>query len=215
MDIKYLGHSSFKINFKSGSLITDPFDSSIGYNFPKESATIVTISHEHADHNNAEPIKDVRKVVKGPGEYEIEGISIIGIDSYHDDKKGEERGKNTMYIFEAEDLRIAHLGDLGHKLSEKQVESLGDVDVLMLPVGGVYTIDAKLATEVVQSIEPEFVLPMHYKTKDLSQSTFGELTGVDEFCKELGMKITETKKFSLKSSDLTGEDQTVVVMERS
>lgn len=197
------------------SVITDPFENSIGIKFPSESATIVTVSHQHSDHNNVDAVKDVKKVVSGPGEYEIEGVSIIGLASFHDDQKGQERGPNTVCVFEMEELRLAHLGDLGHKLTEKQVEELGDIDVLMIPVGGVYTIDAKTAVEVVQSIEPEIVIPMHYKTSELDQSTFGELTDLDTFTKELGVKVIEEKKYSVKSADMTDEDQTVVVLTRS
>jgi len=215
MDIKYLGHSSFKLSSKSISVITDPFDNSIGIKFPSESATIVTVSHQHSDHNNSDAVKDVKKIVSGPGEYEIEGVSIIGLASYHDDKKGEERGTNTIYVYEMEELRLAHLGDIGHKLSEKQVEELGDIDILMLPVGGTYTIDAKTAVEVVQSIEPEIIIPMHYNSPELDQKTFGELTDVDRFTKELGVKVVEEKKYSVKSTDMTDEDQTVVVLTRS
>src|SRR3990170_1220611 len=154
MDITYLGHASFKLKGKNATLITDPYGSYIGIKFPKTSADIVTISHGHEDHANTASISDVKKVIDGPGEYELAGVSIIGISTFHDDKKGAERGRNTIYIIEMDELRVVHLGDLGHKLSEDTIEELGVVDVLMVPVGGVYTIGPTDAGEIVRDIEP-------------------------------------------------------------
>ena len=135
MDIFYLGHSSFKLKGKHGSIITDPFDSKkVGLKYSSNEADIVSISHEHEDHNAVSAIKGEPKVISGPGEYEIKGISILGFSSFHDSKNGEERGKNTIYVFEIDTVRICHLGDLGQKLSDSLIESLGDIDVLMIPV---------------------------------------------------------------------------------
>lgn len=213
MDIIHLGHSSFKLGFKNASVVTDPFDSNIGLKFPKTESTIVTVSHDHDDHNKTENVTGVRRVIKGPGEYEVDGISVTGISTYHDDKNGEERGKNTIFVFEAEDLRIAHLGDLGHKLTDKQAERIGDIDILIIPTGGFYTINANQAAEVVALIEPEIVIPMHFKTKGLDESVFSNLESVDEFIKEMGIKTETVKKLSVKSADMTDEDQKIILFE--
>lgn len=207
MDITYIGHSSFKIKTKTATLITDPFDpSATGIKYPPQEAEIVTISHDHADHNYLDKISGYKKVVSGPGEYEVKGVSIIGIPTFHDDKGGSERGKNTVYVFETEGLRIAHLGDLGHALSESQIEELGEIDVLMIPVGGVYTIGPKEASDLVSKIEPYFVMPMHYGSDKLQP--------VDTFLKEMGQPGEKIAKFSLKKIDIEeNQNMKVIVLE--
>lgn len=214
MDISYLGHSAFRIKTKSASIVTDPFDNAIGLKFPKVSADIVTISHDHHDHNNAGAVGDVKKVVEGPGEYEIMGVSIIGLASFHDDKKGEERGKNTVFIFEAEGLRIAHFGDLGHTLSEKFYEEMGDIDIALLPVGGVYTIDSNSAAEIVKTLEPSIVIPMHYQTEGLDPKAFSDLEDIDKFTAELGFTTETLPKLVVNMASLSPEDQKIVVLNR-
>ena len=214
MDIKFLGHASFLVKTKTASIVMDPYPDEIGLKFPKVSAEIVTVSHtQHSDHKNSDAVSGVKRVVSGPGEYEISGVSIIGLPSFHDDKKGQERGPNTMYVFEAEGLRFAHLGDLGHKLSDKEVEKLGDIDVLMVPVGGVYSLDSKKAAEVVRSIEPNIVIPMHYQMEGLDKKTFGGLTPVKDFVTEMSLPTEETKKLTVKG--LLTEEQKIVLLERS
>ena len=205
MDITYIGHSSFKIRTKSATVITDPFDpASTGIKFPPQEADIVTISHDHADHNYLEKISGYKKVVAGPGEYEIMGISIIGISTFHDDKEGSERGKNTIYVYEAEGLRIVHLGDLGHALSESQIEALGEVDILMIPVGGVYTIGPKEASDLVSAVEPYFVIPMHFGGDKLQP--------LEAFLKEVGQEGEKMSKFSIKKMDIEENQNTKVVV---
>lgn len=217
MDITYLGHSSFRLRGKSAVVVTDPFDSKmVGLKYPKVSADIVTVSHDHKDHSSAEQIKDVQMVINGPGEYEVKGVSIIGLQTFHDDKKGQERGKNTIYLLEIDKLRIAHLGDLGHKLEEKTVEDLGTVDILMIPVGGVYTIGSTVASEVIRDIEPSIVIPMHYKSSGMDEKSFGKLSTLDDFLKEVGMTVEEMDKFSIKKSDfIDGESKVVVLKPKS
>ena len=128
MEISFLGHSSFKLKGKTGSVVTDPFDPQmVGLKYSGVEGDIVTVSHEHDDHNRVSLVKGAKKVISGPGEYEILGISILGFPSFHDDRKGSVRGKNTIYVFEIDGLRLAHLGDLGHALSEELVEDLGDM----------------------------------------------------------------------------------------
>lgn len=213
MDIIYLGHSSFHLKGKDASVVTDPFDpESVGFRFPKTAATIVTSSHDHADHNKVEEVSGVKKVISGPGEYEIEGISIIGIPSFHDGKKGEERGKNTIYVFEIEEVRICHLGDLGHKLTEETVNTISDVDVLLVPVGGHFTIDAKLAAEVTRAIDPRIIVPMHYKVPG-HKEMFSDIIDEKPFINELGYQAKTEKKLSVKAGTLSEESQEIVVLE--
>ena len=214
MDIFYLGHSSFKLKTKNVTLITDPFDPKmVGLKFPPVSCEIVTVSHPHRDHDYLEAVRDYKKAVEGPGEYEILGVSILGLTTFHDKAKGEERGKNTIYIFESEGLRMAHLGDLAHKLTDKMVEEIGSINILMIPVGGEVTLSANEAVEVVRSIEPNIVIPMHYKEEGVKQEAFEKLETVDNFLKEMGLTVEKLPKLSLKVSDLT-EEQKVVLLER-
>jgi L-ascorbate metabolism protein UlaG (beta-lactamase superfamily) len=213
MDITFLGHSSFRLKGKTASLVTDPFDPKmVGLSFPKVSADIVTISHKHDDHNKAKLVKDVKKVVSGPGEYEINEVSIIGISTYHDDKKGAKRGKNTIYVIEMDGQRIVHLGDLGHKLSEKFIEKVGSVDVLMIPVGGEYTIDATQATELVRAIEPRMTIPMHFKVPKLNPETFSKLSSVEPFLTQIGLPVEKTSKLNVPVGAIE-EEQKVVLLE--
>lgn len=214
MDVLFLGHSSFNIKTKNASIVTDPFSpEAVGIRFPKLSATVVTVSHEHDDHNKADLVDGVKKVINGPGEYEIEGMSIIGLPSFHDNKKGQERGKNTIYIYEIEGLRLAHLGDLGHKLTDDMVESMGELDVLMIPVGGVYTIGSHEAVEITRAIEPKIVIPMHYQVPGLNPAVFSGLTDEKPFIAELGLAVRHEKKLSLKAGSLSDEGQEIVVLE--
>lgn len=214
MDITFLGHSSFKLKGKTGSVVTDPFDPQmVGLKYSGVEGDIVTVSHDHDDHNQVSLVKGVKKVISGPGEYEILGISILGFPSFHDDKEGSVRGKNTIYVFEIDGLRIAHLGDLGHALSEELVEDLGDIDILMVPVGGEYTIGPNEATNVVSAIEPTIVIPMHYQMPGLKPETFSKLTPVDSFLKEVGLTSENLPKFVVKKEEL-GEDKKVVVLEK-
>ena len=214
MDITYLGHASFRIKGKGAVVVTDPYDSDmVGLKFPKISADIVTVSHSHKDHSDLTEISDYKKVVKGPGEYEISGVSIIGISSFHDAIQGQERGKNTLYLIEIDDMRVVHLGDLGHKLTEATIEEIGGVDILMIPTGGVYTIDASLAAEIVREIAPSITIPMHYFVTGINEEEFGKLSGVDEFLKDVGLPVENLDKLSIKKADIQ-EDKKVVVLER-
>lgn len=214
MDITYLGHASFKLKGKTVSVVTDPFDDSAG-KFPKDvDAQIVTITHNHPDHNQVKKVGGSPFVIDGPGEYEVGGVSVVGVPVFHDASNGSERGVNTMYVIEIDGLRIGHLGDLGHKLSQDSIEELGALDVVMVPVGGWYTIDAKTATEVVRQLDPWVVLPMHYQQPGLESKVFEKLTGVDAFLKEMGKTdIVPVSKYSLTAERLPTELQ-VVVLER-
>lgn len=215
MDITYLGQASFKIKTKTGSLVTDPYDSKIlGLKFPATEADIVTISHNHADHNAVENVANTKKVISGPGEYEINGISVIGIQTYHDDKKGAERGKNTIYIIEAEGFRLLHLGDLGHKLEDHEIKEIGVIDVLFIPVGGYYTIDAKQGVEVYKQVGASIIVPMHYAVAGLNDEIAQNLLPVDDFLKESGLRVENLPKLSLKEGDKLSDEEYAVVLEK-
>ena len=177
MEISWLGHSCFRIKGRQTTIITDPYSPDLGYSLGKLSASIVTVSHQHPGHCYTEGIGGEPRLITGPGEYEIAGVLIIGMAAFHDGEKGGTRGKNTIYLMEVDEISVCHLGDLGHVLTAVQVEEMGDVDVLLLPVGGVSTIDAPLAAEVVRQLEPKAVVPMHYKTEALNR----ELQPVGKF----------------------------------
>lgn len=213
MEITFLGHSSFRIKGQNATLVTDPYDDSVGFKLPKLKADIVTISHEHNDHNKYNKVADVKKVVAGPGEYEIMEVSIVGIASFHDDKKGNLRGGNTIYVIEVDGVRIVHLGDLGHKLSEKVLEKMGEVDVLMIPVGGEYTVGPVRAAEVVRDIEPKIVIPMHYQMPELNPKVFAKLSSAEPFLERIGLPVERADKLSVKKENI-GEEQKVVLLER-
>lgn len=214
MDITPLGHSSFKLRGKAAAVITDPYDSDmVGLKFPKHTtADIVTVSHNHQDHDFLSALEGTPKVVRGPGEYEIAGVGIVGIGVYHDNEKGASRGKNTIYRIEIDGVIVVHLGDLGHTLSSTEVESLDGVNVLLVPVGGFYTIDAEAAAALVHEIEPHIVVPMHYNRPGLSQKSFGNLSLVSAFLKEMGKEdLSPQPKLSVTKDKLPEELQVVVL----
>jgi len=204
MDITWLGHSCFRIKGSRTTVITDPYSPDLGYTLGKPTARIVTVSHQHPGHGYVQGVGGQPKVVKGPGEYEISGVLIIGIATFHDGESGKKRGKNTVYLMEIDEISVCHLGDLGHVLTGEQVEEIDNVDVLLLPVGGVSTINAPMAAEVVRQLEPKAVIPMHYQTPVLSR----ELEPVDRFLKEIGAKqVNPQPKLSLTKSNLPASTQ--------
>lgn len=212
MEVVYFGHSCFRIKGRAAVILTDPYDPKmVGISYPKTTADVVTVSHEHNDHNFLGRITEDYKVISGPGEYEISGVSVVGVSTFHDDKKGEERGKNTVYVITIDGIHICHLGDLGHRLSENQLEEIGTVDILLVPVGGYYTIDSGVAAEVVSSIEPSVVVPMHYFVSGMDKETFGKLDKADAFIKELGLEPTTTDKYQITYDKLPEEMQLVVL----
>ncbi len=146
----------------------DPFDEDVGYPLPNVEADIVSVSHDHHDHNNAKIIKGHPLVIKKPGTYQAFGINIKGVKTYHDKNEGKLRGTNTIFCFSLDNISICHLGDLGHILGPDEIQSIGLVDLLLIPVGGIYTIDATAARQVVTQIRPHVVIPMHDHTKALS-----------------------------------------------
>jgi len=212
MEITWLGHSCFRIKGKDAVLITDPYDSTIGYSMGHHKANIVTSSHAHPGHNFLAGIGDEPRTVRGAGEYEMAGVLITGISTFHDTERGQKWGKNTVYLMDMDEITVCHLGDLGHPLSPEQVEEMSGIDVLLVPVGGLCTIDAAAAAEVVRLLEPRVVIPMHFKTDVVSF----DLEPVGNFLKEMGLKeATPQPRLSLTKSSLLEATQVVVLDYRS
>lgn len=218
MHIIWKGQSCFQILTSSLkgeqiSLVIDPFDETIGLKVPKLEASILIITHDHCDHNNTKAIKGDPFLITGPGEYEIKEIFIKGIPVFHDDSQGKERNKTTIFIIEKEEMRLCHLGDIGQKeLTPDQLEKIGNIDILMIPVGGVYTISGKEASKIISQLEPKIVIPMHYQIPKLKMKL--KLEDLDEFLKEMGIKsIDSQKKLLIKKKDLPEEKTEFVVLE--
>lgn len=213
MEINYLGHASFKIKGRSVIVVTDPFDpKKVGLKFPAMKADIVTVSHDHFDHNNTALVTDTKMVISEPGEYEIADVSIIGIKTYHDKVKGAERGLNTIFLIEIDGVRILHLGDLGHKLSDSQIERIGDIDVLMIPIGGEFTIGSDDAVEIVRSLEPKYIVPMHYQSSGLDEKAFAKLEKPENFFTKSNLTVEKMDKLIIKS-EIIEEDQKIIFLE--
>lgn len=217
-EIQYLGHSCFRLRGREGVVLTDPFDRSVGLDIGKPTASIVTISHGHPDHANSAAVKPARErlfVVDGAGEYEVGGVLVTGVRTYHDKKKGEERGKNTVYVIHLDDVVFCHLGDLGHELTAQQIDDIGSVDVLFVPVGGDETIGPAEAVGVIGQLEPRIVVPMHYAPGEQSSFT-SDLAPLDKFTHELGLKeYTAETKLMVNTGNLPGdEEQTRIVIMR-
>ncbi|MFC2050881.1 MBL fold metallo-hydrolase [Chloroflexota bacterium] len=167
MKLKWLGHSCFLITSETGlKIITDPYSTGGGINYSpvNETAGVVTVSHDHRDHNNFAAVAGKPEIVTGTGTKTAKELQFKGIASHHDKSRGEERGANTIFCFTVDGIDICHLGDLGHDLSQEEIAQIGNVDVLLIPIGGLYTIDAKVASKVVDDLKPKVVAPMHYKT---------------------------------------------------
>ncbi|KKQ62291.1 MAG: Zn-dependent hydrolase of the beta-lactamase fold-like protein [Parcubacteria group bacterium GW2011_GWC1_38_22] len=217
MQIQYYGQSCFKITTKPAGRATedvvffiDPFGKELGIRPPQGQADVVFVSHDHFDHNNVSAIKGEPVIIDTPGEYAVKGINVVGIDSFHDNEEGAKKGRSTIFILEAEELKICHLGDLGCDLNGKQLEEIDGVDILFIPVGGEHTIEGKKATELVRKIEPAIVIPMHYK---VAGST-AEIEDESKFCTEMGNCPKEKiAKLNIKKKDLEGKTMEVILMD--
>jgi len=217
MTITYHGHSTFKIKGKIGTVVTDPYDDYIGMTLPKMSADIITVSHNHKDHNAVKSLVGTSRrnnpfIVTDAGEYEVGGISVFGVQTYHDDNGGVERGKNMVFTILIDGIRVCHLGDLGHELTPEQLEEIGEVDVLICPVGGVFTIDPEQAVKTIRAIEPGIVIPMHYRTEKHNPEVFGELKTLDDFLKVYGVSPAPAAKLDLASKSSLPEETELVVL---
>jgi len=213
MKITWHGQSCFRLLVKSNigdkiTILVDPFDKETGLTPPRGSADIVLITHHHHDHDNLQTVNGTPFVIEGPGEYDVRGVFIRGVYSYHDNNKGAERGINTIYVIEAEEMKVCHLGDLGQKeLADTQLEKIGEIDILMVPIGGIYTINGEEAVKIINQIEPSVAIPMHYKIPGLNI----KLEEVKDFVKEIGVQQETTEEYNVKKLDL-GEEMKVVVM---
>ena len=189
MTINYLGHSCFKLKGKNATVITDPYDEYVGFALPTQRADLITVSHNHKDHSAISRVKGTDQrpepfVISGPGEYEVQGVSVFGIETDHDKNGGVQRGKNTVYNIIIDGVKICHLGDLGHLLTQEQANDIGMVDVLLMPVGGVFTIGPEEAMKVARFLEPSFVIPMHFKTANHDPKVFGDIASLEDFLKQ-------------------------------
>jgi L-ascorbate metabolism protein UlaG (beta-lactamase superfamily) len=225
--ITWAGQSCFQISIsnsreRSVDIVIDPFDESLGLRVPSFSADILLITHQHFDHNNVKAIKPGRHdaaasdggnpfLIDGPGEYEVKGVFIRGIPAFHDDSEGKERGTNTIYTIEVENIKFCHLGDLGQRqLTNEQLERIGDVDVLMIPVGGESTISSQGAQKIISQIEPKIVIPMHYQLPKLKL----KLDDVNKFLRTMGKNsVVPQDKLTVKASTLPKDGTEVVVLQ--
>lgn len=209
LEITWLGHACFRLRSKEGVVVTDPYGPSLGLALGKPTADIVTVSHHSPHHAHVAGVGGSPRVIEGPGEYEVHNIAITGVQTQRLSETGQPVGMNTVYLYEMDDLVVCHLGDLGRKLSESEAEEMPDVDILLVPVGGVGTLNAAQASEVISQLEPKLVVPMHYKADGANL----ELDGVDRFLRELGVTDAEPQpKLTIAKSNLP-ETMQVVVLE--
>jgi L-ascorbate metabolism protein UlaG (beta-lactamase superfamily) len=190
MEVVWYGHSCFRLRSRGAAAVTDPCGKDVGYKVPRLRADIVTVSLDHPDYNNCSLVRNKSKVIKGPGEYEVKGVFITGIATPLKKSKRSGLNKNTIYLFEFDELTVCHLGNLDHVPSQSQVEALSDIDLLLIPVGAVTTITASQAAEVIGLLEPRLVVPMHFKTRAIK----ARLRSVNEFLKEMGLPAAEPKE---------------------
>ncbi|MCB2310754.1 MBL fold metallo-hydrolase [Clostridium tagluense] len=211
--IKWNGHASFTItNGKGTRIVTDPFGDGIGYKVPELYAEIATVSHDHFDHNNLGAIISNFTAIRERGKFKINGIKIKGTKTYHDTEAGAQRGENTVYTYNIDGVNLCHLGDLGHELSKEQIESIGKVDILMIPVGGLYTIDGEVAAKVVSQLNPKVVIPMHYQTEVLVPE-FGKLSKVDSFIEKMNdWQVVKADTFTFNKSEITKSKEKKIVV---
>tara|TARA_B100000315_G_C14439443_1_gene524016 strand:+ start:319 stop:978 length:660 start_codon:yes stop_codon:yes gene_type:complete len=218
MQIVWKGQACFQITATKGKqeqvkILIDPYEESIGLKLPPQEADIVLITHEHFDHNNKKAVKGTPFLIENSGEYEVKGVFVQGIRSFHDDVQGKERGPNTIYTIAVEGITICHLGDLGQtELTPEQLEKIGEVHVLLIPVGGTYTINGKEAPKIISQLEPNIIIPMHYLVPKLKI----KLAPVEEFLRTMGAKnIQPQPKLILKAKEAAGEREEagIVVLE--
>jgi L-ascorbate metabolism protein UlaG (beta-lactamase superfamily) len=210
LDVTWLGHGCFRLRGRGAAVVTDPYPPAIGLRLGRMDAEVVTVSHDHENHSFTQVVRDGAYEIHGPGEYEIAGVSVIGVPTYHDTEKGAKHGRNTVYLIEIDEVRICHLGDLGHKLEDTSAEAVATPDVLLVPVGGLSAMNAAQAAEVVRQLEPRYVVPMHYAIPGVKV----KLEPVDRFLKEMGVTASEPQpKLSVQKSSVSEYETKVVVLE--
>ncbi len=213
MIITYYGHSLFALEAADGhSLVTDPFDASVGYSMGHLQGDVVTVSHEHHDHNNTSLVEGSPVVIRGEGVYDpLPNVRVTGIPSFHDEDQGTHRGRNTLYLIEMEGLRLLHLGDLGHILDQAALNALGRIDILMVPVGGYYTIDSNQAVALCQALNPRIILPMHYRTQESGRLP---IATVEDFLKALDVYPVPMPLLRVTKEDLTAQPRVALLTPR-
>jgi len=213
MKIQYLGHSCFEIKNREVSVITDPFDPKlVGLKFPKIEADVVTVSHGHTDHNYVAGVGVKPVVFDYPGDYEVKGVKIFGLQSWHDKTRGSERGENIIFKIVIDGIVVTHLGDLGEMPSRELLEELEDTDILLIPVGGTFTINAAEAAEIVKAIKPAVTIPMHYQVPKLNPAEFAALSDPGEFLKLLGKAgIAPVSRFEAKNEEELPENEVLLL----
>ena len=208
MKIRWFGHACFQLTYDNGIRVVMDHFGDIGYPLLDVEADIVTVSHDHYDHNEVGAVRGTPQVFKEPGEYETDGIRIIALPAFHDKAEGTERGKNLIHIIEAEGMRLAHLGDLGHELKDSQISAMGKVDILLTPVGGHYTIDADTAARHVENLKPKVVIPMHFKTPAIDFP----IKGVELFLKHFpDYDIPNVNEIEIKPENFTKKSRIIVL----
>lgn len=213
MEIVWQGHSCFRIRGREATVITDPCPPTSGYTIGKPTADIVTVSHPHDNHHYLKAVAGNPVVLESPGEYEIHGAFVTGVQTYHDGEKGAERGTNVAWIIEMEDIKVVHLGDLGHTPSADEIEDMVGADVLMIPVGGNTTIDGAKAAEIVSMLEGKIVVPMHYQT-DVYKVGLGkgQLDTAERFLKEMEVKEVQPQpKLQITRANIPTDTQVVML----
>lgn len=214
MKIRYLGHSCFLLTESTGTrILTDPYGD-VGFKMPRVEADVVSVSHGHYDHNNVKNVGGNPIVLDKEGQYEVGGVEIIAVKSYHDNANGEERGENLIFKFRLDGIEVCHLGDLGEECSSSLIEMLLPIHVLLIPVGGKYTIDSEQAKEYVDRIMPSIVIPMHYKSKGLTL----DIDKPDAFLSEFEEEDVEelgSSEIELTRDDIDEETTKIILMERS
>lgn len=211
-EFRWFGHNCFRIKAREATILTDPVGKNTGFSMSRQTADIVTISHDHPGHTNLNAVKPEYKVIRGPGEYEMNDVFVTGIRTYHDSESGETLGYNTVYLIEVEGMVICHLGDLGHPLQADQIEEMSQCDILLIPVGGGPLISAEQAAEIVSLFEPKVIIPMQFSTStgDLDRMN------LDPFAKALGVAAPDPiDKFAVRSSELTETLRLVVLQPES
>jgi L-ascorbate metabolism protein UlaG (beta-lactamase superfamily) len=221
MEIHYFGHSCFRLKGKEGVVVTDPFGTMAGWKLPPLKADVVTVSHPHEDHNNILAVKPMAEgqkpfIIDQAGEYEVRGITVFGYPTWHDSQQGGERGSNIVFSIFLDGVHVLHLGDLGHKLPESVLEEIGEVNVLLCPVGGAFTIDPQGALDAISAIEPDVVIPMHYRTPSHG-SEFASLATLEEFLQKYGKTAAAQEKLvmSAKIGEEEAETQLVVLEQKT
>ncbi|CAN5527476.1 MBL fold metallo-hydrolase [soil metagenome] len=211
-EFRWFGHNCFRIKAREATILTDPVGKNTGFSMSRQTADIVTISHDHPGHTNLNVVKPEFKEIRGPGEYEMNDVFVTGIRTYHDSESGATLGYNTVYLIEVEGMVVCHLGDLGHPLQADQIEEMSRCDILLIPVGGGPLISADQAAEIVSLFEPRVIIPMQFATStgDLDRMS------LEPFVKALGVAAPDPiEKFSVRSSELTDTLRLVVLQPES